>query len=170
MRGTPYRTLCTVHFRMGRLPLTPNTLEGGDKPTAVISKHNLLPHSLTVLPCRNQCSTYCGCDPSQIYIVMRPPNSVISPACFFSWTIAQSKQTTLVHPSHSWHTWSPAPTSSSFLSRWTHWAISGDCCSKATSTLQVLKSKPGQKQAKWEHVSRQDCKSLGGLLNHWCCI
>lgn len=35
-------------------------------------------------------------------------------------------------------TWSPAPTSSSFRSRWTPWAMSGDCCSRATSTLQVL--------------------------------
>ena len=35
-------------------------------------------------------------------------------------------------------TWSPAPTSSSSLCRWTPWAISGDCCSSATKTLQVL--------------------------------
>lgn len=42
---------------------------------------------------------------------------------------------------HKWmnpSTWSPAPTSSSFRSRWTPWAMSCDCCSRATSTLQVL--------------------------------
>lgn len=35
-------------------------------------------------------------------------------------------------------TWSPAPMSSSHRSTWTPWAISGDCCSRATKTLQVL--------------------------------
>lgn len=35
-------------------------------------------------------------------------------------------------------TWSPAPMSSSPRSTWTPWAISGDCCSRATNTLQVL--------------------------------
>ena len=42
-------------------------------------------------------------------------------------------------------TWSPAPMSSSLLPPCTPWAISVDCFSIATRTLQVLKSKPKDK-------------------------
>lgn len=39
-------------------------------------------------------------------------------------------------------TWSPAPTSSSARLRWTPFAMSGDCCSIATSRFKVRQSNP----------------------------
>lgn len=39
-------------------------------------------------------------------------------------------------------TWSPAPTSCSFLSTWTPWAMLGDCCSMAIKRFKVWWSKP----------------------------
>lgn len=39
-------------------------------------------------------------------------------------------------------TWSPAPMSSSMRFTWTPFAISADCCSRATKRLSVRQSKP----------------------------
>ena len=55
-----------------------------------------------------------------------------------SRTWVPSTSSHLIQFLFSCSTWSPAPTSSSVLFTWTPAAISGDCCSKATSTLHVL--------------------------------
>lgn len=49
-------------------------------------------------------------------------------------------------------TWSPAPTSSSARFRWTPLAMSGDCCSIATSRFKVRQSNPTPFRYYWIYV------------------